>query len=247
MQRIKTIHIAETDSTNRYLHDYRGEEGSVMTVVTTDFQTAGRGQGTNKWESEAGRNLMFSVKTRPQGVPAGRQYVMLEAASLAVRDTLAAYADGFTIKWPNDIYHLDRKISGTLSECALSGTVIRHCIIGTGINVNQRVFTSDAPNPVSLCHIIGRETDRTELLNAVLGRFDEYLAMVNAGRYDEIDAMYMRSLYRRDGLFPYRDGAGEFMASIEGVEPNGHLLLRRDDGRLSRYAFKEVSFIINNE
>lgn len=247
MQRIKTIHIAETDSTNRYLRDYRGEEGSVMTVVTADFQTAGRGQGTNRWESEAGKNLMFSVKTRPQGVPAVRQYIMLEAASLAVRDALAAYADGFTIKWPNDIYHNDCKISGTLSECALSGNAIRHCITGTGINVNQRTFTGYAPNPVSLCHVTGRETAPGELLNAVLDRFDTYLDMINRGHYGEIDTLYMRSLYRREGVFRYRDGAGEFMASISGVESDGHLLLRRTDGSLSRYAFKEVSFIINNE
>lgn len=246
-ERIKIIHVDETDSTNRWLHDYRGEEGSVMTVVASEFQTAGRGQGTNRWESEAGKNLMFSVKTHPQGVPAVRQYIMLEAASLAVRDCLAAYTDGITIKWPNDIYHLDYKISGTLSECAISGNAIRHCITGTGINVNQRLFTSDAPNPISLYQITGRETDRGQLLDEVLRRFDVYLGMVNSGRHDEIDDLYERSLYRRDGIFRYRDTDGEFEAAIERVEPDGHLLLRRRDGRIGRYAFKEVSFIINNE
>lgn len=246
MERIKRINIAETDSTNRWMHDYRGEEGSVMTVVTCDFQTAGRGQGSNKWESEAGQNLMFSIKTHPQDVPVERQYVMLEAGSLAVRDALASYTDGITIKWPNDIYFRDSKISGTLSECAINGKHIRHCIIGTGINVNQQQFRSDAPNPVSLRQITGHATDRDELLNMVLERFEHYLSMVNEGRHDEISDLYSRSLYRREGMFSYRDADGEFTASIEAVEPDGHLRLRLADGRTARYAFKEVAFVIGN-
>lgn len=244
MERIKKIIITETDSTNRWMHDYRGEEGTVMTVVVADYQTAGRGQGTNRWESEDGKNLMFSIRTHPQGVPVGRQYIMLEAASLAVRDALACHTDGITIKWPNDIYHLDRKISGTLSECTINGSTIKDCIVGTGINVNQQLFTSDAPNPVSLCQITGHETDRMALLDTVLERFDHYLGMVDAGLYDDIATLYMQSLYRREGFFCYRDRDGEFMAAIETVEPDGHLMLRRADGRLSRYAFKEVEFVI---
>lgn len=245
MDRIKIIHIDKTDSTNRWMHDYRGEEGGQMTVVTAEHQSAGRGQGNNRWESEAGLNLLFSVRTYPSGVPAARQYVMLEAEALAVRDALALHTDGITIKWPNDIYHNNRKIGGTLSECAVSAGMIKSCVIGTGINVNQLRFTSDAPNPVSLRQITGRETDRRELLDTILERFSTYLEMVNSGRYDEIAHLYRQSLYRRDGLHRYRDGNGEFTAFIEDITPEGHLLLRRADGSTSRYAFKEVSFIIN--
>lgn len=245
MERIKIIHIDETDSTIRWMRGYRGEEGSLMTVVAAEYQSAGRGQGSNRWESEAGCNLLFSIRVRPVSVPAARQYVMLEAESLAVRDALALHADGITIKWPNDIYHADRKISGTLSECAVSGGMIKSCVIGTGINVNQRLFTSDAPNPVSLRAITGRATDREELLRAVLERFGIYLGMVNGGRYDEIHDLYRRSLYRREGFHRYRDSGGEFMAAIEDIGPDGRLMLRRADGSLGSYLFKEVSFIIN--
>lgn len=269
MEKIKIIEIEETDSTNHFLHDYDGEEGELMTVAVCRKQTAGRGNGTNTWESEEGKNLTFSVKVHPVGVPANRQYVLLEAMALAVRNVLAAEVEsvrswsmledydfmfgrsvasgtdcrGLTVKWPNDIYWDDLKISGTLSECEVSSKGVRSCIIGTGINVNQREFLSDAPNPVSLAQVVRRTVPLKKLFRSVLDSFAKYLAMVNAGEYDELKREYMSVLYRRNGSYGYRDADGDFYARIEDVDRNGHLMLRRDDGRLSEYEFKEVKFI----
>lgn len=269
LEKIKIIELEEVDSTNRFLHDYDGEEGELMTVAVARRQSAGRGQGENSWESEDGKNLTFSVKCRPVGVPANSQYVLLEAMALAVRETLAKEVEtvrswsmledydfmfgrsvasgtdcrGFTIKWPNDIYWDDLKISGTLSECEVSSKGVRSCIIGTGINVNQREFLSDAPNPISLSQIMRRNIPLKRVFSGVLDGFAGYLAMVNAGEYDELKREYMSVLYRRNGSYGYRDAEGDFYARIEDVDRNGHLLLRRDDGRLSEYEFKEVKFI----
>lgn len=236
------IRLGETDSTNRFLRDYRGEEGEVMTVVTADSQTAGRGQGQNTWESEAGKNLLFSVKTYPVGLDARRQFVMLEAGALAVFDVLSGYCGGFTVKWPNDIYHNDMKISGTLSECTIVHGHVGSCIMGTGININQREFTGGAPNPVSLAQILGHDVSREDVLGGVLERFAHYLSMVDEGRYDAVHCRYNESLYRRTGLHGYRDAAGCFVAGIETVEPDGHLVLRLADGSVRKYMFKEVEF-----
>ena len=244
MEDIITLRLTETDSTNRFLREYTGAEGSLMTVVTADYQTAGRGQGRNSWESAPGQNLLFSVKVRPRGLEARRQFVMLEAGALAVRDALSHYADGFTVKWPNDVYWRDMKISGTLSECAIAKGFVGGCILGVGINVNQREFTSNAPNPVSLFNILGRETDREELLCLFEDGFRRYLGMVDAGRYADIHALYCDSLYRRTGLHAWRDATGEFTASILRVEPDGRLVLRKEDGEVKEYLFKEVEYVI---
>ncbi len=242
--KIRIIDIAQTDSTNRFLRETDTPADCFMTVVKTGFQTAGRGQGTNRWESEAGRNLLCSMKFCPENVPAIRQYILLQAAAVAVRDTLAAYADGFTVKWPNDIYFRDRKISGTLSECTVSNGLVGSCIIGIGVNVNQEIFTGDAPNPVSLCHITGRETAPDDVLDGIINRLIPMIKDINAGRYEDIAARYLSVLYRRTGMHTYRDAAGCFSAALETVEPTGHLVLRREDGTLGRYAFKEVEFVI---
>lgn len=241
--RIKIIRLDETDSTNNYLRAYRVAEGERMTVVQAEYQSAGRGQGVNVWESERGKNLTFSIKCRPKQLPAARQYVMLEAGALAVCDVLAEYAGGMTIKWPNDIYCGDFKISGTLSECSVTSAGIRHCILGMGININQDRFVGNAPNPISLLNVRGCETDREKVLLEVLERFDHYLSMVDAGRYDAIDESYKSMLYRRTGFHLYEDGEGVFEAEYADILTNGHLVLRRRDGMLSEYAFKEVKFL----
>jgi BirA family biotin operon repressor/biotin-[acetyl-CoA-carboxylase] ligase len=229
------IHIAETDSTNRWLRE-RGGEGDM--VVVADYQTAGKGQGTNSWESERGKNLLFSVLYHPQRIPANRQFHISMAVSLAIADALGEHIGDVSIKWPNDIYWRNAKICGILIENRLLGQTIRDSIIGVGVNVNQRQFHSNAPNPVSLWQIHGHETDLELLLQSILDKFTLYI------NKKEIKTQYLHLLYRRKGFHPYADKEGSFMAEIVDVEDDGHLLLCDDNGQQRRYAFKEVSFVI---
>jgi len=224
-------HLASTDSTNRWLAEH-GEGHDMM--VWTDYQTAGRGCGQNTWESEAGKNLLFSMLIHPQELKATEQFRISMAISLAMIKALAPMAGQLHIKWPNDIYWHDRKLAGILIENRLSGQLVRQSIIGVGLNVNQTEFLSNAPNPVSLRQITGQEHDREALLNGIADAFTL-----------DIDAFdYRALLYRHEGFFPYQDAEGTFEAELETVEDDGHLILRDHTGRLRRYAFKEVSFLL---
>ncbi len=228
------MHIDETDSTNRWLREQGGEEN---VVVWADYQTAGRGCGTNHWESERGKNLTFSMLLHPHDVPAQKQFRISRAISLAICKALGQHIGDLSIKWPNDIYWRDGKIGGILIEVTLQGNKVKDCIIGIGLNINQRVFRSDAPNPVSMWQICEQETDCEQLLQEILQAFQEYMGKSNKDEYQSM-------LYRRKGFHPYADKDGAFMAEIIDVEDDGHLLLRDDNGQLRRYAFKEVTFII---
>lgn len=227
------IHIDETDSTNRWIK----ENGSGDMVVVADYQTAGRGCGTNKWESERGKNLLFSILIHPVEVHVMRQFHISMAISMAIFDALEQYIGDVSIKWPNDIYWRNGKLGGILIENRLQGGCIKDCIIGIGLNVNQEQFFSDAPNPVSLKQIHAEDTDREQLLRDILARFEQYMTQ-------DVKARYLSRLYRRKGFHPYADCNGAFMAEIVDVEDDGHLLLRDDNGQERRYAFKEVTFII---
>jgi BirA family biotin operon repressor/biotin-[acetyl-CoA-carboxylase] ligase len=234
----KIVHIDETDSTNRWLKDH----GEGTMVVATDYQTAGKGCGSNAWESERGKNLTFSMLIHPDGIAAREQFHITEVVSVALCRTLQPYIyNKVEIKWPNDIYVGDRKLCGILIENRLQGNVIVDCIIGIGLNVNQRVFLSDAPNPVSMYQLTGQETDREALLADFLQTFDqEWQNKTNGSEYREL-------LYRKgkDGL--YEDKTGRFVAKLTDVLPDGRLLLVDEAGRERTYAFKEVAFIVNNE
>lgn len=240
----RIIYLDEVVSTNSHLRGLTGKrqlpEGSVLVA---GFQTAGRGQIGNIWESEAGRNLTFSLVLYPDCIPANHQFLISQIAALSVKEALNTYVDGITVKWPNDIYWNDRKICGMLIENDLSGWSLYSSVIGIGINLNQPVFRGDAPNPVSLLQITGQEYNWREVLNRFLAlMYDKYLLLLQE-KYDEIRAAYHSALYRRDGFYLYRDDNGDFEASIDAIEPTGHLILRLHDGTLRRYAFKEVSYI----
>ena len=239
---MRVIRLDTVDSTNTYLHAHRGDEDVV--VVAARHQTAGRGQGGNRWEDAEGQNLLFSIQIRPVEVAIDHQFVLAMAEALALKRALDAYADGMELKWPNDIYHRDRKLSGTLIETAVSGGRLKRMILGTGINVNQRRFTSDAPNPVSLSQITGSDESIDHLLERILQAFDDYYRRVLEGDYAGISREYHEALYRHKGFYRYRDKDGEFDAELVGVAYDGRLSLRDSEGRQRSYAFKEVEFII---
>lgn len=230
----KIIHIEETDSTNHWLRSFYSKESLV---VVAEYQTAGKGCGINSWESERGKNLTFSLLIHPENILANRQFQISMAISLAVCDALGQYIGDLSIKWPNDIYWRNGKLGGILIENSLKGNAIKDSIIGVGLNINQHVFRSDAPNPVSLLQISGQEADREKLLDDILRKFGDYLDA-------DIKARYLSMIYRKRGFHPYADKEGAFMAEFEDVEDDGHLILRDDNGVMRRYAFKEVQFII---
>ncbi len=239
---LQIIRLEETASTNSYLRGLVEKEPLAGgSVVVADFQTAGRGQKGNSWESERGKNLMFSVILYPHFLPANRQFLISQITALSVKETLDEYVDGIAVKWPNDIYWHDRKICGMLIENDLSGKELRFSVLGIGININQREFRSNAPNPVSLAQIIGLEYDRDEILNKFLKRLHERYHDLLRGHEDDIREDYRNALYRSDGFYMYRDSGGAFEARIKEVETTGHLLLELRSGELRRYAFKEVS------
>ena len=239
----KIVHVDETDSTNRWMK----ENGEGEMVVVADFQTAGKGCGTNTWESERGKNLLLSVLIHPQKVTARTQFIITQIVSVALCNTLQQVMEPLTatlppisIKWPNDIYVGDKKICGVLIENRLEGHRIKDCIIGIGLDVNQTVFVSDAPNPVSIKQLTGRDTDRDELLAAFLDELQR--AIENKG----IHQAYMNRLYRREGLHPFEANGKRFMATVVGTTDDGRLMLQDASGIAHLYRFKEVVFVIEH-
>lgn len=242
------IRLAEVDSTNLWLQ--RHEDAGEDLCVVADCQTAGRGQASNRWESEAGKNLTFSLLTHPVGITAAGQYVLSMAIAVAVREAVASVSsvgEAFTIKWPNDIYWKDCKMGGILIACSLQGQHIKNCITGVGLNICQQRFLSDAPNPVSLCQtgcglaVAVDLLSSGRLLEDILRRYARCLE-----HPEETRAAYLQHLYRRKGMHLYKDIHGLFVAETVDVEENGTLLLRDQSGRMRRYAFKEVQFVLPN-
>lgn len=238
------IHIAETSSTSTLLKEMRKNENVVEGVtVWADYQISGRGQRGNSWESEQGKNLLFSTILYPDFVLAEEQFLLSQVASLAIKYVLDAYTENITVKWPNDIYWKDRKICGMLIENVIMGNSITESVLGIGININQEFFVSDAPNPISLKQITQVEYNRELILTQITEKIFELYNQAKINRYTIINS-YKQCLYRKNGLYSYKDEQGcVFNAYIEDVEPLGLLVLKTEEGIVRKFAFKEVKFL----
>ena len=223
------IVLDETDSTNRYISQLCNNPQKAvaeLTTVSAEFQTAGKGQRGNSWEAEKEKNLLFSFVLYPTFLEARCQFILSQIISLSIKEELDRWSDEITIKWPNDIYWRDKKICGILIENDLSGHFIGRCISGVGININQKEFHSDAPNPVSLKQITGKEHNRHEILAHILKRVQIYyngLQTEERNTYAaEISARYARALFRRRGFHLYEDANGKFSARLLRARERGN-------------------------
>lgn len=235
----------ELDSTNTYLREEKQrKQFPEFTYVTANYQRAGKGQRGNSWESAPHSNLMFSVLLRPECLPMKQHFILSELVSLALLKTLAKYSKHFSIKWPNDLYWKDYKIAGILIENDIEGLSLKESVIGIGLNVNQKEFLSDAPNPISLFQILQKEIDRNTLLQEFHNHLSEEYHRLACGELIEIADEYQSALYRLGDYYTYADKDGEFEAQIHRVADDGTLYLVDEKGKLRKYLFKEVKYIL---
>ena len=240
---MNVISLPETHSTNDLLRQrLRSERLPEGTIISTDFQTAGKGQVGNTWESEAGKNLLFSIVLYPEHIEIEKQFIISQIISLAIKNTLEQYTSDICIKWPNDIYWKDKKIAGILIENSLQKGKIQFSIIGVGLNVNQTEFISDAPNPISLAQITGREYNREEILLQITSEIKKLYTEMDT---DKIHTSYLTSLYRNKGWHSFRAENETFEAQIAAIKADGMLELKLKDESVRGFYFKDVEFVIN--
>jgi len=240
------MYIEATNSTNTLLKERlaKGDWPEGERYLRAGYQTAGRGQAGNGWESERDKNLLCSILLPP----CGNLFDLNVLVSVAVQ-RLAG--EPCTIKWPNDIYWGDRKLAGILIENAIVGSKVKYSIAGIGLNVNQTEWRSDAPNPVSLKQITGKTYDIDTLMSRLMEEMDRM-------QPEDVWAYYKAHLYRREGYWPFVERevstaptmnagtqtAGQFLACIADVLPTGEIVLMDQQGRRRIYHFKQVRYVV---
>lgn len=239
------ISLLSVDSTNDYAREMLSkgipEEG---TIIISGEQSKGRGYGENTWHSKRGKNLLFSIILYPEILSANTQFMLSKAISLGIYDYLSEYISDVSIKWPNDIYVEDRKIAGILVENDLMGSIMKHSIVGIGINMNQEKFPGHIPNPVSLTQMIEKKLVLKDELKKLLHFLDNRYQMLTKGKVDKIHRDYHERLFRLNKMDWFQNNDGKFMAKIIGVSDYGQLILENQSGKTLEYNFKEVEFVL---
>lgn len=238
------IYLDSTDSTNQWLsQNHTGLQYPALVWCHT--QTAGRGQRGNYWESQPGKNITASLYLKHENFPAERQFQFSELIALTIIDFLETLGIKANVKWPNDIYVGDKKICGILIEHSVLGKFLSYSIAGFGININQEIFHSDAPNPVSVKMIGGKETDLVAAVNLLGDILTTRLK--NLDEFEKIHKEFLSKLWRNDSSFYNfydKNAAEKISAKVEDIGLDGLLSLRLHDNTIRQYAFKEIEYII---
>ncbi|GAA4798835.1 biotin--[acetyl-CoA-carboxylase] ligase [Litoribaculum gwangyangense] len=239
---MQLIKLDAIDSTNSFLREmiYNGMV-TDYTVVVTKHQTNGRGQMGTVWNSEQGKNLMFSMFKDLSIHDVEFPFYISMAMSLAILKTLKTLNIPYlSIKWPNDILSEDKKVCGILIENVIKNR-LNSTIIGVGLNVNQTRFI-DLPKASSLKNITGIHYDLDEILHSIVANARMYSKLLQQGYYDKVKKEYEANLFRIDKPSTFENAKGElFSGFIKGVTKYGKLMVHLEDRMVKKFDLKEIT------
>ncbi len=240
------LEFVNMGSTNRVAAKILVEGKPVEgTVIVTQFQSQGKGLGTNTWESQPGKNLLMSLILYPSFLEPARQFMLHKISSLAVVDTLRVLIkpEEITIKWPNDIYAGNKKIAGILTNNIIAGNLIKSSVVGIGLNINQEKFSDNLPNPISMKMITGKTFDIKKVLNLLCEKMDHYYDLLKNNQIQLIDGLYLKSLLNYQVDANYKTGDEIFTGRIFSVTEYGKLQIMHGS-RLREFDIKEIEYLL---
>ena len=229
----RIYHYFKTVSTNSIALElgHAGEPHGA--IVIAEEQTGGRGRAGRSWHSEKTSGIYMSALLRPQISPIVAPMITL-VAGLAVRDAVheetGVAAD---LRWPNDLLASGKKFCGILTEMYAEPSQVRFVILGIGINVNHAAMPAElAGIATSLRLITGKPISRLQLLVRLLRHLDSYYNRFLAEGAPPILARFAEvSTYARGKRVRVSAGGESYVGTTDGLEPNGLLRVRRDDGQ----------------
>ncbi len=241
---MRIIKLNAIDSTNSFLKDMIcNETVADYTIVVAEHQTNGRGQMGTSWNSEKGKNLMFSLFKDLSIYVVEFPFYISMAISLAIFKTLKMLnIPDLHIKWPNDILSADKKICGILIENVIKNK-LNSTIIGIGVNVNQTEFIN-LPKASSLKNITGVHYNLDEILQSIIKHTKAYSELLQQGEYDAVKSEYEANLFRKNKPSTFKNAKGElFSGFIIGVTKYGKLQVLLEDEVVKKFDLKEITLM----
>lgn len=241
---MKIIKLSAIDSTSSFLKEMaKKSDLENYTVIVAEEQTKGRGQQRNSWLSEPSKNLTMSIFIDDLDLKIYNQKYLNFAISLAVFKTLTTLKiENLSIKWPNDIMSVNKKICGILIENSISSNKIYASIIGIGLNVNQIQFPKSLKNASSLKALTNITYDLDNLLIKLIKEIRSSIKILSLEKYTQLEQQYLAVLYKKNIPTMFKNSEDVlFMGKILGISDSGNLLIELEDDIIKEFGIKEVS------
>lgn len=242
---MKLIKLDAIDSTNDFLKRLSVEQSlENFTVVTAESQTRGKGQMGAKWDSEIGKNLMFSVLVNNVLNTISEIFDLNVAVALSILTTLEKNKiPNLSIKWPNDILSENKKVAGILIENTIKNNGEITSIIGIGLNVNQINF-DNLPKASSMAVISKKEFDKEIILNQLIVCLKSNCDILQNKLTTQLWNSYNKNLFKKGIPMAFSLPNGKkFMGIIQGVNSSGKLEVKIENDSIETFGIKEIELL----
>jgi BirA family biotin operon repressor/biotin-[acetyl-CoA-carboxylase] ligase len=235
----QVVYYPVAASTNAVASDMARHGAADGTLVITDEQTAGRGRLDRSWFAPQGTSLLFSLLLRPR-LPARLAQQLTMLCGLGVRESVRQCTGlPAQLKWPNDIMLGHRKAGGILTEVSTLGERLEYAIVGIGLNVNLPTSALPAEfHATSIAHECGHAVSRLQLLQHALRSIEQRYVLLLAGQSPLAEwRAALDTLGQRVQIHSEQE---QWEGLAIGVDDEGALLLRLDDGRTKRMLVGDI-------
>ena len=237
------VYYPETDSTNLRIRELGDAGAPHGTLAVADMQTSGRGRRGRTWESPPGSSIYMSILLRPDIIPGAAPMLTLVMACSVAEGISDCENVDVRIKWPNDVIAGGKKLVGILTEMSTQIDYINHVTIGVGINVNMTEFPENIRDTATSLRLeTGHKVRRAPLIAAIMKRFEEnYAVFLKTQDMSGLMEKYSGMLINLDRDVLVLGAEDSYKAHALGIDRQGELIVRREDGTEEKIYAGEVS------
>ena len=214
-------------------------QGSISgSVIIAEEQTFGRGRFDRQWISDPFKDILCSIILRPDITQL--PFVNM-AITLAVAETVEQITNqNCLIKWPNDVLVSERKLCGVLIEVEIVQSVVKHAIIGIGLNVNTdiSVYPEISSTATSISREVGEFVDRTYVLKVLLDHIEKFYSRVVNG--NTLRDEWVSRLALINETIEVIFAGDRVVGKSLGIDGQGRLLLETEPGNVISVSAGEI-------
>lgn len=240
----------EVDSTNELAKKYGDANPGKEAIFISDSQTRGKGRRGRSFYSPKGTGMYLSILIRPNvSLSEAMNYTCMIAESTC-RAISKVTGLEVGIKWVNDIYFNNKKISGILTEAStsLEDGSLSYVVIGIGINLYEPYegFPEDIKDKAGALMASRQDPNlKNKLYSAMITEFYKDYKLPN--RYPYIEGYREKSILVGSYVKITPNLENEKLtagyALVTGIDNECHLQVRYDDGREEALFSGEVSVV----
>ncbi|MDV7106398.1 bifunctional biotin--[acetyl-CoA-carboxylase] ligase/biotin operon repressor BirA [Vibrio sp. TH_r3] len=238
--------IPVIDSTNQYLLERNGSLESGATCLA-EYQSHGRGRRGRQWVSPFGSNLYLSMYWKLEAGMAASMGLSLVVGVAVVEALESIGIKGIKLKWPNDLYHNDKKLAGILVEMNGQAGGAAHLVIGMGMNIDMPMAIAGIDQPwTSLSGVTSDLPERNILAATIINTWKKTLEDYELFGMNEFVPRWNRLDNFIDRPVKLLMGEREVSGVVKGINDQGAILIETHSG-VQSFIGGEISLRKDNE